>query len=384
VLKYALRYVPLLILALLLVPLRFYIEGSAMQAGKDAQNPAFPPGKTSSPFNHYAALYSIAALPHGDAWAVGGSFSAKPAAPGTPGSFPVPSGGMILHYTDNAWSAARVAEPLRLPLFSVSLDSPQDGWAVGWAGTLVHYNGNQWSISPGPANFKQNLLSVVMLSSTDGWAVGYSGTILHYDGKQWVQVLSSTTEDLRSIALPSRDEGWAVGDSGTILHYHNGTWSLVSPAPTSSTLNSVSMLSTNEGWAVGRQSTILHYRDGTWESVHPASYYQNPSSYRSVDFSDVMMNSMRSGWIAGGRHLLTYSSEAWIEQGNITNQSNLYPGITLNDPSLSAITMSPTGDGWAVGSIDSDKNKTYSYSYAGIILHYQAGKWDVSLISGSG
>lgn len=374
-LKYALRYTPLLVLALLLVPLDLYMAGGAKQAGQVAKNPAVLPHNASS-----SVLYSIVALPHGEAWAVGGSFSTGPAASSTPGSFPIPSGGTILHYIDNAWSVARVNEQLKLPLLSVSLDSPQDGWAVGWAGTLVHYNGKEWSTSPNPANVKQNLLGVTMLSSTNGWAVGYSGTILHYDGKQWVQAPSLTTLDLHSVAFPSPEEGWAVGVGGTILHYRNGTWSLVSPSPTSNTLNSVSMLSTSEGWAVGKQGTILHYRDGIWESVHPASYYQNPSLYQAVDFSGVAMNSIRSGWLAGGQHFLTYHSEAWIEPDNSANLLNeLNPGIRLNDLSLSAITMSPTGEGWAVGNIESDSYR--KDGYASVILHYQAGRWNVSFLT---
>jgi len=376
--KYALRYAPLLILALLIIPLRVYMAGSAQQAGNGQQYPGFPLYQASSPSGHYSALYSITMLPSGDTWAVGGSFSLKPVGQDTSRGVPVPSSGMILHYTGNAWVAANVAAPLRLPLLSVSLNSPRDGWAVGWAGTLVHFDGNTWSTVPGPAKFKQNLLGIVMHSPSDGWAVGYSGSILHYDGKQWIQVQSPTTVDLRGVAMPSAQEGWAVGDSGTILHYHDGTWSIASPSPTSNTLDSISMLSTAEGWIVGRQGTILHYRDGTWESVHPAGYYRNPNVYQSADFYGVDMNSIRSGWIAAGQHFLIYSSEVWIEPGNAINPLNgAYPGKSSNNLSLYATAMSPAGEGWAVGSM-------YSYKIfdTGVILHYHGGKWAVSLLTG--
>lgn len=375
--KYALRYAPLLILALLLIPLRIFMVGSVHQAGKALQYAAFPPYPASSSFNHYTAFYGVTMLSSGDTWAVGGSFSAKPDESRTARPL-LPSSGMILHYASNTWVAANITQPLRVPLLSVSLDSPQDGWAVGLNGTFVHYNGNEWSIVPGPANFNRNLLGVIMLSASDGWAVGYSGSILHYNGKQWTQVPSPTTVDLRSIAMPSAQEGWAVGDSGTILRYHAGTWSIIRPSPTSSTLNRVSMLSTNEGWVVGRQGTVLHYRDGTWESVHPAAYYRSPSTYQSVELFDVVMNSIHSGWIAGGQHFLTYSSEAWIEQGNVVNSiKGQSPGMTLNSFNMYAIAMSPTGKGWAVGGLYS-----YKSDNEGVILHYQSGKWDISLIVG--
>src|SRR5436309_8673526 len=222
-LKYALRYAPLLILALLLIPLRVYT------AGKGQPNPALlQHDQGLSPFSPGPALYSVTMLPSGEVWAVGGSFIGKCNAQNATRCFPTPASGIILHYSDSVWVPANVTDPLRAPLLSVSLDSPHDGWAVGWAGTLVHYHSNTWSIAPDSAKFKQNLLGVTMLSPSDGWAVGYSGTILHYDGKRWTRVPSLTTVDLRSIAMPSPQEGWAVGDSGTILHYHNGTWSLAS------------------------------------------------------------------------------------------------------------------------------------------------------------
>src|SRR5260221_10711576 len=114
--KSALRYAPLLILALLIIPLRVYMAGSSQQAGNSKPYSAFPPYQASSPSGHYSALYSITMLPSGDTWAVGGSFSLKPVGQDTSRGVPVPSSGMILHYTGNAWVAANVAAPLRLPL----------------------------------------------------------------------------------------------------------------------------------------------------------------------------------------------------------------------------------------------------------------------------
>jgi Photosynthesis system II assembly factor YCF48 len=365
-LKYTLRYAPLLILALLLIYLHFSMDSMAGQKGLIRKAPA------SSPRGISSALYSIASLPDGEAWSVGGSFTVQPAPLGTLRGSPVPSSGIILHYVGNTWTPARFAGQLHLPLLSVSLDSPHDGWAVGWVGTLVHYDGHVWSTRPGPANFKQNLLGVAMLSSTNGWVVGNSGTILHYDGKQWALVSSPTTVDLHSVAFPSPSEGWAVGVGGTILHFHHGAWTVVSPSPTGGTLNSISMLSTDEGWAVGNQDTILHYRNGTWESIHPVNYYQHPSSSQAPVLSGIAMNSIRSGWIVGGLPLLTYSSEAWIEPNEIDEPSNVLAHLNLF-----SITISPIGEGWAVGSIDG--YNAMPHSPAGIILHYEAGKWIVAL-----
>src|SRR5258706_2219850 len=256
--KYALRYLPLLGLLLLLIPWHLYMASWTNQSTAAAW----------SPYNPGPALYGVTMLSTNDVWAVGGSFEQEEDQQRVRIIYAV--SGIILHYTDGAWAAV---DTLQKPLFSVSLDSPRDGWAVGYGGILVHYDGKTWSTVTGPANFNNNLLGVAMTSPEDGWAVGYGGSILHYDGQQWMAYPGPTTADLRAIAMPSPHEGWAVGDSGTILHYHAGTWSLVKSAPaTSNTLRSISMLSADEGWMVGDNGTILHYRgeDGVWEGVYRA------------------------------------------------------------------------------------------------------------------
>lgn len=373
-LKYALRYAPLLILALLLVPLRFYLTATGQQS---ATSPVY---QVTAIFNPGSALYSVTQLPAGEVWAVGGSFSSfKTGTPGQNRGFPVPASGIILHYAAHSWVGGRVVGTLRLPLLGVSLDSPQDGWAVGWGGTLVHYDGNKWSTVAGPANFNKNLLGVAMLTPSDGWAVGYSGSILHYDGRLWRQVKSPTTLDLHSIAMPSAHEGWAVGAGGTILHYRDGTWSIVNPSSTNITLNGITMLSTGEGWAVGEHGTILHYRGGAWESVHSVDYYQNPAIYQASAFFSVTMSSIRSGWIAGEQHLLTYSAEAWVEPGSsISFVNDKHIKMTISDLSLYSIFLSPSDEGWAVGRVNVGGVGDFAAGSA-VIFHYQEGRWDLSL-----
>src|SRR5437899_4317219 len=68
-LKYALRYAPLIIVALLLVPLRLYMAAMGQQQTTPLAYQA------TSPFSPGTALYSVALLPASDVWAVGGSFS---------------------------------------------------------------------------------------------------------------------------------------------------------------------------------------------------------------------------------------------------------------------------------------------------------------------
>ena len=358
--KYALRYAPLFILALLLIPVDIYFTTGTKQY------PVSSYDQLSSPFRPGTALYGVAQLSPGEAWAVGGSFAAQCEAQNKTHCLAVPTGGTILHYSQNAWAVAGNAQE---PLLSMSLDSPHDGWAVGYLGTLVHYDGNNWSTVPGPAHFNQSLYGIAMLSPSDGWAVGNSGSILHYDGRQWTPVPSPTAFDLRSIAMPSAQEGWAVGVNGTILHYLNGTWQS-SNSSTRNTLNNVSMLSPDEGWAVGEQNTILHYRaeDGIWEPV-----VSNPHLDRLANLYGVSMSSVRSGWIIGEQRFLTYQSEAWTIVDKLPTISVKDSNVDFSTLNLYSIALSRAGEGWAVGST--------SIAGSGIIviLHYQGGTWSVSL-----
>ena len=364
-LKYTLRYAPLLVLALFLIPWSIYTEENA---GQNLPSPS----QVSPLSGSGSALHSIAVLSPNDIWSVGGSFATQCNAQTKTGCSATPVSGTILHYSNNAWAVAGSAAQ---PLFSISLDSPSDGWAVGYTGTFVHYDGHTWTTIAGPAHFNQSLFGVAMLSPSNGWAVGNSGSILHYDGRQWTLVSSPVTLDLRAIAMPSPQEGWVVGVNGTILHYQNGEWGVVH-SPTRNTLNSVSMLSTTEGWAVGEQGTILHYRseDGNWESV-----YRSPPSDQFANLYGVAMNTVRSGWIVGEQQFLTYSEEVWLEAKvsvNISSNNAQISSKSIDSLNLYAVAMSRGSEGWAVGGVNSGGLNTI------VILHYAGGTWSVSLTMG--
>lgn len=352
-LKYALRYVPLLLLLLLLLPWNLMRANWPMRS-----NTPRPPAW--SPYVQGPALYGVTMLSANDVWVAGGTFRLEKMAQ-QQGSNLVPDSGVILHYTDGVWVEAGLA---RAPLFSVSFATPRDGWAVGYGGLLVHYNGEKWSSGLGPANFNKNLLGVAMVSSMDGWAVGYGGSILHFDGRQWTLYPSPTVNDLRAIAMVSSTDGWAVGDDGTILHYHAGNWSLVKSSPaTGSTLRSITMLSADEGWAVGDNGTILHYRaeDSAWASVYHAPTAQN------AQFIGVAMSTVRTGWIIGSR-LLAYRAETWTAPASAgCSKKNAQPTIGQY-ASLYSIALSSADEGWAVGQ---DESGPLAYS----LLHYTHGQW---------
>ncbi len=340
--KYASRYLPLLILALLLIPVRLYFtQGNPLH-----QVPGQPSTTTlPSPFKVGSALYGLAFSTTQQGWAVGGTFTTTPDKYDKTLAQVVGASGTIMQYTNGNW---RVVASARKPLLGVAMVSASDVWVVGYAGELLHYDGQQWANASSPTS--ASLRGVAMLAANNGWAVGFGGTILHYDGSQWSRVASPTTSDLQSLAMPSTDEGWAVGANGTILHYHAGAWSLFSD-PLNNTLTSVSMLSPNEGWAVGNRGTILHYRDGAWG--HVGSPTADPG-YNALDFYAVAMTSGRSGWLSGSNNLMTYSDEIWTD----ASQAETFQ---YNAP-IYSITMTAPGEGWAAG----DQNTLY---------HCHNGQW---------
>lgn len=353
-LKYALRYAPLLILALLVI---FFHSTNGKQ-------PAIRHETLQTPLPG-SVLYGVSMLSAQDAWAVGGTFTRQRSTtdPQKTGST-IPGAGLILHYTaNNGWQPDNIESNLTKPLLAVALDSPHDGWAVGYNATFVHYNGNAWSPVAGPPNFNKNVVSVAALSPSDAWAVGYGGAILHYDGKLWTLVVSPTMYDLLSIAMPSAQEGWAVGDNGTLLHFSHGSWHS-SPSSTSNRLNNVVMFSANEGWTVGNNNTILHYRDGIWGRVSLSN------APLSGTLMGIAMNSVRSGWIIGDQYILTYQEEIWTLQKPISYSNNNQQYIPPKYHDLYSIALSASGQGWAVGRIDNGNGSSTL-----LILHYQNNTW---------
>ena len=103
--------------------------------------------------------------------------------------------------------------PTRHDLYSVSMVTPADGWAVGDQ-TILHWDGQSWSQVANP--FPEDLTSVSAATPPDVWAVG-AQDILYGNGRTWVRV-PTPTESIRSLALIS-DDGWVVGYGGLILRY---------------------------------------------------------------------------------------------------------------------------------------------------------------------
>lgn len=217
-------------------------------------------------------------------------------------------GGMILHYDGTAWSVA--VPQTRAPLLHLSVDSAQDGWAVGQSGLLLRYDGHAWSeVHDSSFAALGNVTQIAALSPQDAWA-GSDNGLAHFDGTRWNRVAIHDpaflgNAQVTALAMTSDREGWAIAGS-QLLHDDGGTWRVVnsphSPAPTvlavpepgavwlvgypnnllmaytngkwtsstppvTETLAAMTFVSPTEGWAVGAHGTLLHYIGGSWRRV---------------------------------------------------------------------------------------------------------------------
>jgi photosystem II stability/assembly factor-like uncharacterized protein len=102
-------------------------------------------------------------------------------------------GADIRHYAGGRWSSSGTVPGIDFN--AISMVSPVEGWAMGrvdlgsissFAGAIAHYDGTSWTrvYLPGEVPFP-SIFSVSMSSAEEGWAVGMDSTILHYEEGMW-------------------------------------------------------------------------------------------------------------------------------------------------------------------------------------------------------
>jgi len=309
-------------------------------------------------------------------------------------------------------TALPVVRYSRSLLQSVSMDSPTEGWAVGYRSVanqqgvfpaLYHDTHGNWApvaLSQGGA-----LSAVAMVSASDGWAFGTTA-ILHYDGIRWraAQTISTSQSPSWSIQMLSATDGWAVATPngftpnqqtiGDILHYDGSSWKPSAEPPVNGylRLESVSFATPNDGWAVGQiipfnsattlaAGVLLHYSGGQWQTAE---------TIPQADVYGVSMISPTEGWATGERYTLETSSEGsranpagalllhyaggqWSE--STPNPATAYGyGATLGPVTF----LSPT-DGWIVGSPGVAQSELLpngqSIRIATLLYHFVGGRW---------
>lgn len=292
-------------------------------------------------------LLSVVALSAGDVWAAGYYLN----------SFGV-SQTLIENWDGTAWrvvASPNVGGLLDNELTTIDAVSPGDVFAAGYyyndqavAQTLIeHYDGTAWSIvaSPNMGSADNTLYSVSMVSATDAWAVGYytilnasGGTVYkslaeHWNGATWSVVatpnIGSFSNVFYGVDAVSSNDVWAVGTfagsnrgpRSLLEHWDGASWNPVaSPSLgiVADSLYSVEAIAQNDVWAVGQLSSYNgpsqplteHWNGTEWSQVRiPGA---NDNSYAAL----LSVSAVASGdlWAVGSLRGGNYDGEQTLAE----------------------------------------------------------------------
>jgi hypothetical protein len=215
--------------------------------------------------------------PH-DVWAVGANADSS----------------LIEHWNGQTWQQVTVAnEPADAQLAAVSVDSPTDAWAGGWAmktnphnsgvtPVLEHWNGSQWTVVPGAIDTTNSadsgrILSIAAISPTDAWAIAAVGkhnpaSLEHWNGTTWATVALPVTTTLHGLSAIAANDVWAVGDDGVTLNYNGSSWTQVAnPAGQQADLAGVTALTAHDVQVVSIDGNVTEQWNGSqWVATSTA------------------------------------------------------------------------------------------------------------------
>jgi hypothetical protein len=227
-------------------------------------------------------LYSVHALPTGDVWAVGHTFTVTLEQT------------LALHWDGTQWVEVATPHISRYSrLRSVDALASNDVWAVGEIErqgrqlTLTqHFDGASWQTVPSPNSgiSVDYMTSVSMAAPGDVWAVGYHIAVIgssqpyqtsswHFDGTTWrlVDAPDVTAENnyLRGVVAIPGGRAIAVGfwDTGTALRtlierWNGSRWVIVSSPNASDVIDELVMVDASPGafWTVGQSFGAFAFR----------------------------------------------------------------------------------------------------------------------------
>jgi hypothetical protein len=203
-------------------------------------------------------------------------------------------------------------------LMGVSMDSANDGWAVGYDGHggdgfALHDHNGVWTkepltVQPTDAGLTLTPLGVQMISATDGWIYGSIGqnitlptraVILHLTAGAWrEEALPAGLTALRAVSFVSPTTGWALAyhfsitsTDTLILKYTAGRWS-VETTIAGHALTILSMATPTDGMAADGH-TLLRYHTGVWAQT------TLPATIAATQFVGVAMASASEAWALG-------------------------------------------------------------------------------------
>jgi len=274
--------------------------------------------------------------------------------------------------TELAWTNAPITSLTAVNLYSISMLSYDDGWAVGSTRTFLHWNGNTWTAQTPSTVPNVDMNSVFCNASNDCHAVGANsgGTLMvHWNGSSWTRLTPSNTSTttLESVYCDSASDCWAVGNNtGTRFYQWNGsTWAGISVTGlTGFTFNSVFCNTSTDCWAVGATNIFARKNGSTWANVSVTERGSIPSA----QYNSIYCVSPTNCWAVGN----TNGGATLIVGWNGTSWSRYTPNPTPA-VNLLEVTCANANDCWAVGNTTSSQ---------GSFFHWNGTTWVNVAVSG--
>jgi hypothetical protein len=297
-------------------------------------------------------------------------------------------GNHVYHYDGVSWR--EVSLPVSTQFNAIAAVSPTDIWIAGdgtYPGapdgnvTILHYDGTTWTRQATPRLSDYfSIASLSMVSPNEGWAVGSAmvdgskgyypptGAILHYVNGTWRLAKTLPNMEPRTISMGSATDGWAGGD-------------LVS-------LSQTGKMGPNQSPVQSDTPTLWRYAGGQWieTNVPPSTNIASEGSVASIT-----MSSATQGWMSVyrengaqsqdqpasiGPDLFYLEQGRWVQVHTPAVQQRRYVNI------LQIAFLSPH-EFWGVGSanwwtgIPSDMGSGYTPTATPLIVHYKDGVWTV-------
>jgi len=190
--------------------------------------------------------------------------------------------GMIYKYNGITWTKVTSSVIGTSSIYSLVASSESDIWVSG-IGEFFHFDGVNWTVYTVAAS---NIYSMSMVSPSEIYAVDYHGRLLKWNGIGWAEIAITTTYNGYSQVFAfSSNNIWLR--SNKYLHNYNGN-QLQLLNDDNSSIKCFDMVNSNEAWAADYK--IYFYNGTNWKEV------QNPinSSITCIE----MLNS-KSGWAIG-------------------------------------------------------------------------------------
>jgi len=236
--------------------------------------------------------------------------------------------GLFLAWNGTAWHRQTV--PIQGDIVAMSFPSANLGWVAAYdigsqQSTLYRFDGRQWTSIAVPLGVRAT--SLVLDDAHRVWLFGQGGRVLRYDGQSWRELLSPGYRTPLAARRGPTGELWAAGEFGTVWQWDGTDWKSI-PVPVTSNLNAIAVHDTSDIWVAGDGGVILRRLHDRWIQL---------ASPTTAHLYDVSVEGPNSIWFCGRDILLHWDgNEVWKDDASVHGD-------------LRAIQVFPGGSGWSVG-----------------------------------